>query len=165
MNYGDEISNLAKLAALQRENGKTDPVTEELIEGLLTVVKELASDLEVLTERLKSNEEFTESLSDDLFDIQSIALKGVNDGVGTDLAGVDLAELFAQMNADDDDEDYEDEHGRCECGHDHHHEDGDDEGTDFVRCPFCNTLIFGDPSAKKFECPFCGGSFTQDDIG
>ena len=69
MNYSDEISKLAKLVALQRDNGRVDPVTEEIVEGLLTLVKNLASDYEDLNERFKQNEEFSETLSMDLFDI------------------------------------------------------------------------------------------------
>lgn len=173
MNYSDEIAKLAKLAALQRDSGKVDPVTEEIIEGLLTVVKSLSSDYAELNERLRQNEEISESLSMDIFDIQSLVLKQTNADTNGDLTGVDLAQFFAQMNQEDDDD--EDEHNHCDCGcdHEHHHhnhvdedydeEDGD-EGSTFVRCPFCNTLIFGDTSANKFQCPFCGGSFTRDDI-
>ena len=171
MNYSDEIAKLAKLVALQRDSGKVDSVTEEIIEGLLTLVKNLSSDCAELNERLKQNEEFTENLSVDLFDIQSLALKQTNADMNGDLSGIDLAQFFAQMNQDDDDED-EHEHCDCGCDHEHHHhlveedydEEDSDEDSSFVRCPFCNTLIFGDTSAKKFQCPFCGGTFTRDDI-
>ena len=167
MNYSDEIAKLAKLAALQRDSGKVDPVTEEIIEGLLTLVKNLSSDYESLNERLKQNEEFAEDLSMDLYDIQSLVGKQTNSGDFSDMSGVDLAQFFAQMNASDEDD------NECDCGdehcHHHHHDldedddDGDGDGA-YVRCPFCNTLILGGASAKKFECPFCGGSFTQEDM-
>ncbi len=172
MNYSDEISKLAKLAALQRESGKVDPVTEELIEGLLTLVKNLSSDYADLNERLKQNEEFSETLSMDLFDIQSLVLKKGNNGASEDLSDFDLGQFFAQMNADDDEDESElTERGSSridstvlEVEDDYGDDDDGDSGSSFVRCPFCNTLIFGDTSAQKFNCPFCGGSFTRDDI-
>ena len=169
MNYSDEISKLAKLAVEQRSTGKVDPVTEELIEGLLTLVKNLASDYASLDERLKQSEEFSETLSMDLFDIQSLVLKNMNAEKADDLTGVDLGQYFAQMNQEDEDDD----HCDCGCDHEHHHhhhaeevfEDEDyEEGSSFIRCPFCNTLIFGGTASASFQCPFCGGNFTKDDI-
>ncbi len=168
MNYSDEIAKLAKLAALQRDSGNVDPVTEEIIEGLLTLVKNLSADYANLNERLKDNEELAENLSMDIFDIQSLVAKQTNAGDVGDLSGVDLAQFFAQMNSEDDEDD---DHDHCDCGHHHHSiedsyddDDEENENSTFVRCPFCNTLIFGDTSAKKFQCPFCGGTFTRDDI-
>ena len=162
MNYSDEISKLAKLAAKQRDCGKVDSVTEDLIEGLLSLVKNLASDYEALNERLKQNEEFSENLSMDLYDIQSLMLK--NTGYeNDDLTGVDLAQFFAQMNSDLD----EDEEDHCDCGGDHHiHGDYDDDETErnAVRCPFCNTFIFANSNTDNFQCPFCKGTFTREDI-
>lgn len=167
MNYSDEISKLAKLVALQRDNGRVDPVTEEIMEGLLTLVKNLASDYEDLNERFKQNEEFSETLSMDLFDIQSLILKKGELGSGNDdLTGVDLAEFFAQMNEDDE----EDEQDTCSCGHHHGHDgccDDDYDGNsnvEPVRCPFCNTFIFANSNTKNFQCPFCNGTFTREDL-
>ncbi len=170
MNYSDEISKLAKLAATQRDNGRVDPVTEEIIEGLLTLVKNLASDYEDLNERLKQNEEFSETLSMDLFDVQSLVLKKSGlENENDDLTGVDLAQLFAQLNEDDEDDD-EHDHCDCGCGHHHDHDDYDDDdfdgdsGSEAVRCPFCNTFIFASSNTKNFQCPFCNGTFTREDL-
>ena len=166
MNYSDEISKLAKLAALQRDSGKVDPVTEELIEGLLTLVKNLSLDYADLNERLKQNEEFSETLSMDLFDIQSLVLKKMNVETNDDLSSVDLGNFFAQMNEDDDEDEPLAQKNAPQQYDEEAYDDGDDgdEGSSFVRCPFCNTLIFGDTSSQKFQCPFCGGTFTRDDI-
>lgn len=164
MNYSDEISKLAKLAALQRDSGKVDPVTEELIEGLLTLVKNLSSDYAELNERLKQNEEFSETLSMDLFDIQSLVLKKMNVETNDDLSGIDLGQYFSQMNEDDDEDGQPVQSADSQQYVEDDDEDDGDEGSSFVRCPFCNTLIFGDTAAKKFQCPFCGGTFTREDI-
>lgn len=165
MNYSEEIAKLAKLAALQRDKGETDSVTAELTEGLLTIVKSLAVDYSELNERLKRNEEFAETISEDLYDIQSLAVREHEPSV-SDLSGEDLAQFFARLNTDE----CNDHDDKCDCGCGHHHhedvfsEDEDSDENSFVRCPFCNTLIFGNPTSEKFECPFCGGSFTREDM-
>ena len=163
MNYDEEIAKLEQLSALQGENGEPVTVSGELLNSILSLIKNISAELNDISERLKRNEEFTNSLSEDLCDIQD-EIGGTD--LGSDLGGVDLAQFFAQMNAseeDDDDCDCGDEH----CHHHHHAHDDDDDSegdSEYVRCPFCNTLILGDTSAKKYDCPFCGGSFTQEDM-
>ena len=165
MNYGEEIAKLEKLAALQGENGEPVVLSGEAFSSIVNLIKNISAELNDISERLKRNEEFTNSLSEDICDIQA-EIGDVD--LGADLGSVDLAQFFAQMNASDEDED------ECDCGdehcHHHHHahdeeedDDGDGNGA-YVRCPFCNTLILGGASAKKYDCPFCGGSFTQEDM-
>lgn len=169
MKYGDEISKLAKAAVAQRESGKTDSATSEIIEGLLTLVKKLSEDYEALESRVQQSEEFSETLSMDMFDIQSLLLKKHNDGKA------DISENNGTADALRHNSKCHDENCGCEdeenddSAEEQNLEDIDDDedeedGASFVRCPFCNTLIFADETVKEFKCPFCEEKFTRDDI-
>ena len=146
-------------------------------------LKEILERLKSLEERISKLEDFSDIISADLFDLQSNALNNIHieDMPEAFPSDDDVAKLFREVyyGDDDDDCDCEDcddcdcEDDDCDCEDCHHHdhhrhdEDYDDDDEDysaFVRCPYCNTLIFAKKGDETFSCPFCNEKFSRQDV-
>jgi len=167
MKLSDERRELFELYTSFKKSGAVSGQLAEFIDLLFSVIDKNEEKVIDLEDRIAKLEEFSEIISMDLFDIQSAMIKGIKSD-GTDNEGTDIFADFADDDDCDDDCDCED--GHCSCGH-HHHEDAececddeDEEENKFIRCPYCNTLIFPNGDEERLECPFCGEKFLLSDV-
>lgn len=107
-----------------------------LYSALVELLDDISKQHDLLNAKLQELEDFTESMSMDLHDIQEIIIKNL-----------DLDSLDNNSNA------CECEDGKCECCGDEARED------DFytLQCPFCEELFFieKDELDETIDCPFC----------
>ncbi len=136
-----------------KENGSLSGDALSLVSALLDAFGKTEQRLGEIEDRLMKLEDFSDIISMDIYDIQSLLLKKADD--------IDLAE-----DHEDDHPHHHEHHDGCDCGcEDEDGDEGDDENEkSFVRCPFCNTLIFINSDDEELACPFCGEKFMKSDV-
>ena len=136
-----------------KESGALSGEALALAESLLDNLNKTETRLGEIEDRLMKLEDFSDIISMDIYDIQSILLK--------------KADNITDDDYEDDEEEHEHSHEHhcddCDC--DEHEDDYEDESeASFVRCPFCNTIIFIKRDDEQLSCPFCGEIFLKSDI-
>ena len=160
MKKSEEFIRLEEQYKKLKDNGSLNGDVLDFTESMFDMLNKNEMRLIDMEERLLKLEDFSDILSMDVYDIQSVLLKNL----GSDIL------------SDDD----EDEIGLFD-NHQHCHEDGctcgecdcddcnddneDDDRASFIRCPFCNTLIFvNSEECDDISCPFCGEAFLKSDV-
>ncbi len=157
MKKSDEFIDLEKRCREMEASGSLSGEALSLAGALLDALKRTETRLGDLEDRLMKLEDFSDIISMDIYDIQSLLLK--------------KAENLDDLDFDDDDEHgHHHHHGDgCDCGcedEDEDEDDGDEDEneTSFIRCPFCNTVIFINTEDEELSCPFCGEKFLKSDV-
>lgn len=153
MKKSDEFIDLSKRCREMKESGALSGEALALAESLLDNLNKTETRLGEIEDRLMKLEDFSDIISMDIYDIQSILLK--------------KADNITDDDYEDDEEEHEHSHEHhcddCDC--DEHEDDYEDESeASFVRCPFCNTIIFIKRDDEQLSCPFCGEKFLKSDI-
>lgn len=154
MKKSDEFIDLEKRCREMEESGALSGEALSFAGALLDALKRTEMRLGDLEDRLMKLEDFSDIISMDIYDIQSLLLK--------------KADNIDDLDFDEDDGNSGHHHSHgdgCDCGcEDEEDEDGDESETSFVRCPFCNTVIFINTEDEELSCPFCGENFLKSDV-
>ena len=172
MKKSEEFIRLEEQYRALKDNGSIKGEVLEFTEAMFDVLNRSEMRINEIEDRLLKLEDFSDILSMDLYDIQSAILKRI----GSDETEDQLDE-FEDFDDDDDIDPFSDHHHcshDCNCGDhdcnecdcDECEEDDDEDGASFIRCPFCNTLIFinGEEDSDELTCPFCGEAFLKSDV-
>lgn len=132
---------------------------------LIDLINKLQDQISVLEDRINELENSADLISDEVIGIVSALNKtpGFEKISGIDSADIDA--LIKSVGEDAGSYDVDEDAHSDDCDCDDCNGDEDEEESKFIRCPFCNTLIFlTDENAKEIRCPFCDEKFTKEDL-
>ena len=162
MKKSEEFIRLEEEYQNLKNCGKLEGDVLEFTEAMFDMLNKNEMRLSDMEERLLKLEDFSDILSMDLYDIQSVLLKNLG------------SDVFSEDDEDEEEIGLFDNHrhchedgcdcGSCECD-DCGDDNEEDEEASFIRCPFCNTLIFiNGEDGEELSCPFCGEAFLKSDV-
>ncbi|MBE6895647.1 MAG: hypothetical protein E7477_00980 [Ruminococcaceae bacterium] len=154
MKKSEEFIRLEEQYRQLKNNGDLKGDVLEFTESMFDMLNKNEMRLSEMEERLLKLEDFSDILSMDLYDIQSVLLKNLDSDDFSDEEDDELGLFDGHCHEDG-----------CDCCD--HDCDDDDEDTEasFIRCPFCNTLIFiSKEEGEDITCPFCNEAFLRSDV-
>ena len=155
MSKSDEFIDFEKRFREMKESGKLSGEALSFASSLIEALNKTEKRLGEIEDRLMKLEDFSDIISMDIYDIQSFLLKKA-DYVPGDEEDAEGEETDGHAHC---------HHDGCDCGCEDEDEDnGNENEASFIRCPFCNTVIFINPEDEELSCPFCGEKFYKSDV-